>query len=283
MKKIQMFHRVAGLATLYPPVMGNKYTPKWIETVREEYNKEWTDLQKSTTTNVIKCPGIFELFSKGFYVPLPYEVDFLLEEGKETLHKMPMFDSISNTFDEAHGSNLTGQSTGQQAGSMQIRILGAFDNLPDLKHMPTRGDTYSELVNLKTGWSIVSDVPLLFAPLPYPDKYEWETGMGILDTRVNSEVNAQIMFCNKPEGGKKEYHINAGEFLLFIVPLTHEEWSLESRELTEKDRMWLKLEQTVKRGWWNARKRTQQFFSWSECPFDLKKRKFKAFDRFWSK
>ncbi len=270
-----MFHRVAGLATLYPPVMGNKYTPKWIETVREDYNKKWTDEQRSTLTNVIKCPGIFELFSKGFYVPLPYEADFLLEEGKETLHRIPMFDSTSNIFDE------TNTSTGQQVGPMQIGILEG--DAPDLKHMPRRKDTCNDIANLKTGWSIVSDVPLLFVPLPYPDKYEWETGIGILDTRVSCEINAQISFYNKPEDGKKEYHINAGEFLMFIIPLTHEEWNLESRELTEKDKMWLKLEDTVKRGWWNARKRTQQFFSWSECPFDLKKRKFKAFDRFWSK
>ena len=275
MKKIQMFHRVAGLATLYPPVMGNKYTPKWIETVREEYNKKWTDEQRATLTNVIKCPGIFELFSKGFYVPLPYEADFLLEEGKETLHRIPVFDSTSNIFDE------TFTSAGQQAGPMQLGILEG--DAPDLKHMPRRKDACKDIVNLKTGWSIVSDVPLLFVPLPYPDKYEWEASIGILDTRVNCEVNAQLSFCNKPKDGKKEYHINAGDFVMFIIPLTHEKWNLESRELTEKDKMWLKLENTVRSGWWNARKRTQEFFSWSECPFDLKKRKFKAFDKFWSK
>ena len=283
MKKIQMFHRVAGLATLYPPVMGDKYTPKWIETVRDEYNKKWTDEQRATLTNVIKCPGIFELFSKGFYVPLPYEADFLLEEGKETLHRIPVFDSTSNIFDETHGSTLDGSFIGHpHTGPMQVRILGGLNQL-DLKHMPRRNDTYSDLVNLKTGWSIVSDVPLLFVPLPYPDKYEWESGIGILDTRVNCEVNAQLSFCNKPKDGKKEYHINAGDFVMFIIPLTHEKWNLESRELTEKDKMWLSVEHTVKRGWWNTRKRAQQFFSWSQCPFDLKKRKFKAFDDFWSK
>ena len=48
---------------------------------------------------------------------------------------------------------------------------------------------------------------------------------------------------------------------MFIIPLTHEKWNLESRELTEKDKMWLSVEHTVKRGWWHTRKRAQQFFS----------------------
>ena len=264
--KIQMFHRIKGIPQLYPPVLGTEHLPNWVERVRQDFSKLSKE-DKDERFSILKCPGIFELFNKGFYVPLPYDIEFTVKEDSQVQYTHPSFKPNvipADVYDETRG---------YFEQEMSVVIHDEVVN-----NIPIRKGTFKGVVNVKTGWSIISPVPLLFLPIPYPDQYEYEASMGILDTKKNSDVNAQL-YMNYVGKEARKYKISAGEQIMFIVPLTNDKWELDARDLTKKDKLWLDSMYLFKSGWSSIS--NQSFFRFSSCPFSKKKEKFKLFDKFW--
>jgi len=196
--KIQMFHRIKGVSKVYPPVMGVEYTPYWVDKVREEIKTHASD-----KFSVLKCPGIFELFNRGFYVPLPYDIEITAREKITYKHTSFKVENIPvEVYDETDGLH-------EEYMSVVIH-----DENTTTKHFPRRKGTHEGIMNLKTGWNIISPVPLLFLPIPYPDRYDFESSYGILDTKKDANVNAQIYI------NEEQVNIRSGEHIMFIVPLT---------------------------------------------------------------
>ena len=79
-------------------------------------------------------------------------------------------------------------------------------------------------------------VKFMFMPLPYPDSFDYESTSGILDPAESSELNIQLNWY-KEEG---EVLIKAGTPLMYILPISEKEYSLVSRDATDKEINWMK-------------------------------------------
>lgn len=263
--KIQMFHRIEGMTNIFPPVMGNEYMPEWVETAREQFNN-LPEKEKVDKFSVLKCPGIFELFSKGFYVPLPYSVDLQVKDEKNLSYSHSSFDPKNIPAD------IYDETKGYFADIMKVVIHDAYGVA---EHLPFKEGQFKGIINLKTGWTIVSPVPVMFLPVPYADNTDYEGSIGILDTRKNGNVNAQLYL------NAKKCTINAGDHVMFIVPMTDQKWELDVREMTKKDKMFLSAVHLLQSGW--TRLQSFNFPRYSSCPFDLKQKQFKLWEKFWKK
>ena len=253
--KIQMFHRVAGISKLYPPILGTQHTPARVTKVRKENIA-------AEKFSILKCPGIFELFSRGFYVSLPYDIEIVAKE--EITFKHPSFNPERmpvDVYDETNGWH------------EQYMSAGIHDEDTISKYFPLRKGAHKSILNLKTGWTVISSVPLLLLPVPYPDRYDFESSIGILDPKQDTNIAAQLCI------NEEVVNISAGENVIFVVPLTNEKWELDIRELTTKDKLWLTTMHLFKSGWSKMQK--GGFFRFSTCPFSIKQEKFKLFTKFW--
>ena len=267
--KIQMFHRIEGIAQLYPPVLGTNHFPKWVERLRKDFS-ELPKQDREERFSILKCPGIFELFSQGFYVSLPYDMELRCKEGSPIQYSHP-------SFNPNHiPAEVYVDSTDRIVEENMNTVI--HDEVVTIDNIPIRKGTYKGVANIRTGWTIVSPVPLLLLPIPYPDHYEYEGSLGILDTKKSGDLNAQL-YMNDIGKEEKKYTINAGENIMFIVPLTNDKWELDARELTKKDKLWLDSMYLFKSGWNSIT--NHNMFRFSSCPFSKKKEKYEIFDRFW--
>jgi hypothetical protein len=72
---------------------------------------------------------------------------------------------------------------------------------------------------------------LLITPIAYPDTFEFESSIGVLDPAINTELNIQG-FWNVPNGERK---LTAGTPIAHIIPLTEKKYDHIIREMTHED------------------------------------------------
>ena len=218
---------------MYPAIMGSTYTMDWIKKerdMRDTFDKEKYD----SHSTVLRCPGIFELYNRGFFIQQPYDVDFtynLNENEIQYLH--PEMERILGS-----GAN----EYYPEVKSFDLTFHTKKDDF--LVDFPLRKDQLPYICNIKTGFRVLSPVPLLMMPIPYDDQDEWTASMGVLETNKNIEVNPQLYLNNYDGEDEKTWNIKSGQNIMFCVPLTDDKWVVEN-QLSLKDKIFLEVYRLV--------------------------------------
>ena len=223
--KIKFYHFNPAITELYPAMLGSEFSMEWVKNERKTWNAS-DEETKLASSSLLKCPGIFEMYSKGFFIQQPYDILLTLKDDDLRIQTP----DLSYLFD---GQSVLGRPDNQ----------ATFHRLVD-SSLPFRKDTLPCVPNIPTGFHLLANIPLLLLPVPYPDQYEWETSTGILDTRKSPEVNLQLFLNNYKDAKEKTWKVNAGDNIYFVIPLTSDNWVIEN-ELTSKDKLWLKVNRLV--------------------------------------
>ena len=224
--KIKFSHFNPALTELYPAVLGNDYAMDWVKAERKKWHS-YDEKIKSETSSILRCPGIFEMYSKGFFIQQPYDISFTLKDNDiqvSTPDLMSLFDN------------------NRVVGRQQNEVF--FHKPNESAVMPLREGTLHNIANIPTGFQLLSSVPLLILPVPYPDQYEWECSTGILETHKSVEVNLQVYLNNYKGEKEKTWKINAGDNVIFAIPLTSDNWVIEN-QLTTKEKLWVEVHNIV--------------------------------------
>ena len=214
---------------MYPAVLGKYHTMDWIKK-EQELRKEWSPEQNDFKSSVLRCPGIFEMYNRGFFIQMPYDIVFTVKKGEDDVY----YDHP--TMDGILGSYRDDEEYGPIKQSYEVTFHKKTDDF--LIDFPFREGTIPYICNIKTGFRFISKVPLLFLPVPYSEQSEWESSMGILETNKNIEVNPQVYLNNYHGEDEKTWSIKAGDKIMFVIPLTNDNWVLENK-LSMKDKIWL--------------------------------------------
>ena len=212
LETVRFVSSVPGVPDLYPITSMSQYRPDWTIKAREEYKQNFKQNEKFN--HITLCPGIFNMFKVGWYVPMWYDVHIQTKKGKPGFSWKVATPEMTEIHDmniiDTHGDMIT-------------------------KHIPKRDGRIDNIVKINTPYHVISPVKLLFLPLPYPDHYDWESSSGILDTSNSTELNVQL-YWNVKEG---ERFIKAGTPLMQIIPLTEENINMICRDANDYEMKWI--------------------------------------------
>lgn len=217
MKKIEFFSTVDGLADACPIIKASEYRPAWMSLAREEYIK-MKKQRNDRFSHVYQCPGIFDLYNHGFIVTLWHDVIIKTNgDDKGFAWIIP-------------ASDLTELNEKKTLITTHDNSIGKF--------IPVRPGSIPQVVKFNTPWHVVAPkgVKFLMMPIAYPDSFEFESTVGILDPGISSELNIQVNWNIK----YGERTLKAGTPLAHLIPLSEESFDMECRTATELDLRWLK-------------------------------------------
>ena len=213
--KIEFVSTLSGVSDMFPILPSSKYWPKWISKATADYKANMDKTEKFR--HVAQCPGIFAMFKTGYIVTSLYDVVISTSKNERGFQwKVADADLIE------HAKMKLVDTHGDQIG----------------KHIPKRKGQIENIVKINTPYHIIAPkgVKFMFMPLPYPDSFDYESVTGILDPAESSELNIQLNWY-KEEG---EVLIKAGTPLMYILPISEKEYSVVSRDATEKEMNWIK-------------------------------------------
>lgn len=222
MKKIQFFSSIPGLADACPIIPASKYIANWQKRAREDY-KSSAKKKDGRVDHIAQCPGIFDLHRHGYILPMWHDV--LIEtmgDGSDFRWTVP----TSDIHDLAEGKEIISK---QQTG---VETL-----------MPVKPWSMSSLIKFNTPWNVIAPkgVKFIMIPIAYPDSFEFESSIGILDPSISTELNCQA-FYNIPRG---KFLLKAGTPLAQLIPLSEEKFELVVRDKNKSDELWLKKKQFI--------------------------------------
>jgi hypothetical protein len=215
--KIIFFSAIDGVAETNPIQEASKFKFNWVEAAKEDYRKRADEL-KGKNPHIYRCPGIFDLMSTGYIVPLSWDV------------------IIETQGDDAEFSWTL--PTGIFEKMLNSKIVDGHFPEGIAKHLPKKPGSLSAIVKINSPWHVVAPegVKFLVIPLPYPDDFSFEHTHGILDPSISTETNLQFRW-NKLNG---THMLKAGTPMCQLIPLSSEKFDLEVRDATEEDKEWLK-------------------------------------------
>lgn len=219
MRKIEFFSSIDGLQDAFPIKLASEQNFKWVDQARKNY-KSHVQQEEGRQAHIYRCPGIFDVMESGYIIPMPWDLTIETNGMEDFKWHVPTGDIV----DLFHHTVASGHKP------------GTTSNL-----LPPKAGSFDTVIKINTPWNIIAppDVKFLMIPIPYPDSYEFEGLIGILDPGLSTEVNVQLRW-NIPEG---RYTIKAGTPLAQLIPLTSEKFMLETRYMTDKDERWLKKRQ----------------------------------------
>jgi hypothetical protein len=216
MKKIEFYSKVPGLPDLFPIVDAKDALPKWAKAARDSYVKK-----KEQTTgrinHIYQCPGIFDLFNHGYVIPMWHDV-VITTNGNPDEFGWTIPSTDLTEFDK-ETSIIENQTNG--FGSV----------------LPIKPWSLNTLIKVNTPWNVVAPrgVKFLIIPIAYPDSFEFESSIGILDPGYSNEINIQLYY-NVHKG---DVLIKAGTPLAHIIPLSEQNFELVCREINAVDKFWI--------------------------------------------
>ena len=208
MNKIIFFSTIKGVSEVNPIQQSSKFKFDWVESLREDYKKEISK-NFGKNINLYKCPGIFDLMSEGFIVPMPW--DLMIEPGPDGIDfrwGVPIIHPIDN-------------------------VVSGHYPVNSVSHLPTKPNSLKTLIKALTPWHVLAPPGLKFLiiPIPYPDSYEFESVHGILDPSISTELNCQIRWNDVSKKGI----IKAGTPMMQLIPLTDKSYDFIVRDQTQED------------------------------------------------
>lgn len=216
MRKITFFSTIIGVAETYPIQESHKFKFNWVDQAKNDFKRKIEQV-KGKQFHIYRCPGIFDLMSTGYIVPLPYDVLIETDGGgagfKWTL-PTTYFEKLLNS-----------------------KIIDAHLSDGVAEHLPIKKGSLESIVKINSPWHIIAPegVKFLIMPIPYPDSYEFECVHGILDPSVSTELNFQMRWNVLDD----QILLKAGTPMFQIIPLTTEKFQLEVRDKLPADEQWL--------------------------------------------
>jgi len=217
MKKIEFVSTVSGVSDLFPIKQSKDVLPKWVNSAKQNYSAR----KKATNgrlNHIYQCPGIFDVMNQGYVVPMWHDVIINTNGDPDAFSwTVPTNELVELVPD-------TGLIENQSNG---------IGNL-----MPSKPWSLNSLIKINTPWNVIAPrgVKLLILPVPYPDSFEFESSIGILDPGYSNEINLQ-MYYNVPQG---DFTIKAGTPLAQIIPLSEQKFQLVCREMNSLDKLWIR-------------------------------------------
>ena len=214
MKKIEFYSTVPGVPDFFPIVKAKEAIPAWAKAARNSYVKKKKQ-SMGRMNHIYQCPGIFDLFNQGYIVPMWHDV-IIRTNGDEESFEWTV--PTSDLSDSMEPNLLENQSNG--VGSV----------------LPMKPWSLRTLVKVNTPWHVVAPrgVKLLVLPIAYPDSFEFESSIGILNPGISNEINIQLYY-NVHKG---DVLIKAGTPLAHIIPLSESNFDLVCREMNTIDKFW---------------------------------------------
>lgn len=216
MKTIEFYSKVPGLPDLYPILPAKDSMPKWTRAARESYiNKKKSSLER--INHVYQCPGIFDLYNYGFIIPMWHDVIIT------TYNNPDQFSWTIPTTDLTEFDRETSIIENQANG------IGSI--------IPIKPWSLQSLLKINTPWNVIAPkgVKFLVIPIAYPDSFEFESAIGILDPGISNQINIQAYY-NVPKG---DVLIKAGTPLAQIIPLSPEKFKITCRDINNIDKLWI--------------------------------------------
>lgn len=206
---IEFVTSIPGLHNMWPLEHSNDVKFHWMRKLNSVYKEQkkipgYLDEHNS----IRKCPGIFKVVKEGFIYRQPWDLKISFESG-----------------------DLKVMSPWQAEGK-QIPHYMEFGPSPAVIQ-PAMPGINRTIVKLASPWRIKAPYGLqfLFIPIPYPDTYQFESTIGILEPEVSNEINPQLWWNRR-----EEYLLKAGTPIMQIIPLTDKKFNLVCREEDDRDR-----------------------------------------------
>lgn len=215
MKKIEFYSTVPGLPDLFPIVHAKDALPTWAKSARSSYiNKKKQTVGRMN--HIYQCPGIFDLLSEGYILPMWHDVVISTNGDLDSFNWTVPSSALTELSPET--SLIEPQSNG----------VGAI--------MPIKPWSLNTLLKVNTPWHVVAPrgIKLLILPIAYPDSFEFESSIGILNPGHSNEINIQLYY-NVQKG---DVLIKAGTPLAHIIPLSENNFELVCREINTVDKFW---------------------------------------------
>ena len=207
-----------GVADAFPIIPAKSASFNWVEKSRNDYKKELEQNKGTRFPHLYRCPGIFEISSLGYIMPMPWEVSIETKgDGKHFAWSFPSED-LQSMF--------------------QPPLITSHFADKTAKFLPMKPNSLESIIKLNTPWHCIvpEDVKFLMLPIPYPDNYDFENVPGVLDNSISSEINFQLRW-NILDGIRT---IKAGTPMAQLIPLTSERFKLTVRNATSKDLEWIR-------------------------------------------
>lgn len=216
MKTITFFSTVPGLAETLPIIPARDLNLHWAKRARQDYID--TAKKQLGSLHIYQCPGIFDLLSTGYIIPMWHDV-IITTNGDDRNFE---FTIPTPDLNELMGDKK--QIIGKQESGIGTLV-------------PVRPWACDSLLKINTPWHVIAPkgVKFLMIPIAYPDSFEFESSTGILDPSHSSEINVQA-FWNIKRG---EHYLKAGTPLAQLIPLSSEEFKMECRDASTYDQLWL--------------------------------------------
>jgi len=217
MKKIEFYSKVSGLPDMFPIVAAKDALPKWAKSARDSYVKKKEQTAGKRINHIYQCPGIFDLFNHGYVIPMWHDI-VITTNGNPDEFTWTIPSSDLTEFDQ-ETSIIENQTNG--FGSV----------------LPVKPWSLNTLIKVNTPWNVVAPrgVKFLVIPMAYPDSFEFESSIGILDPGYSNEINIQLYY-NVHKG---DVLIKAGTPLAHIIPLSEQNFELVCREINSIDKLWI--------------------------------------------
>lgn len=248
--KIEFFSEVEGLAESVPIINAKDYKMNWFDASRADYLNTLNDNKGLTFAHAYRCPGIFDLYNHGFF--LPAWCDIRIEtNGDPSGFKwvLPNADLLDLMEDKP------------------IINTHSFDGVG--KHIPVPPNTLRTIIKINSPWHVMAPkgVKFLINPIPYSDDFTFTNATGILDPSISSEINFQLYWHNL----NGVHTIKAGTPLIHMIPITEKKYELICRDKNARDELWIKKRKflnnftfMLKR---NYMKKSYEKHNESKCPF----------------
>lgn len=221
MREIIFFSTVPGLSDAFPILPATKAMPQWMKTAQSKFMEAKENANGMRFSHITRCPGIVEIMTKGYVVPMWHDV------------------MVETDFRKGPGFGWTvPTSTLAEELMKEKNLLGTHSSDGVMEFIPRTHNQSKIFMKINTPWHIVTpkDVKVLFLPISYPDDSMYESTTGILDTKITTEINVQGWW-NLLNG---RHLLPAGYPLMQILPLTDETFKLTVRDANESDQEWLK-------------------------------------------
>jgi hypothetical protein len=217
MKDIIFFSTVEGVADACPILPANQVTTKWASLAKEQYIKEKSH-RNDRFSHLFQCPGIFDLYNYGYMVTAWHDFIIKTEYSKQGFAWKIPHEEISLLMNNV-----------EVIGSHQQQIS---------EMLPKRPSSINQTVKINTPWHVIAPkgIKFIVIPIAYPDTFEFDSHIGILDPSISSEINVQLNW-NVKDG---EVLVKAGTPLMHIIPISEQKFNLICRDATEKDKSWIR-------------------------------------------
>jgi hypothetical protein len=203
--KIEFISIVKGMTENCPILPAAKALPQWLHNAKDHY-KNHSDKK---STHLARCPGIMDFLTTGFVVTTWHDT----------------FITTSETYPDSFKSEVP-EGIPFPGGSDMIINAHGFEGIREF--IPRSQRQSKILMKMNTPWHVKAPegIKLLMLPISYPDEDILEGTSGILDPRLNPQINVHIWW-NLIQG---KHELPANTPIAHIIPLTDQPVELVMRD-----------------------------------------------------